>query len=150
MYQLLLFIHIVCAVIWVGGAFYVQLLAIRVTRSGDPIEVPRLARHVEAIGTRVFVPAAIILFLAGAAMTAQAWSFTQTWIAIAIVLWLLSALSASLYAAPRAKRAATLFETEGPTSVGGLELTRRIFIVSRVELVSFAIIIALMVFKPGV
>ena len=59
MYQLLLFIHIVCAVIWVGGAIYAQLLALRVTRSPDPSELPHLARHIEHIGTRVFLPAAV-------------------------------------------------------------------------------------------
>lgn len=149
MYQLLLYIHIVCAVIWVGGSFYVQLLALRVTRSEDPAEVPRLARNVEAIGTRVFVPAATLLFIAGAVMTAQRWSFGQTWIAVAIALWVLSAISGAVYIAPRAKRAAALFETEGPTSAAGRELTQRIFIVSRLELVSFAIILALMVWKPG-
>ena len=54
MYQLLLFVHIVCAVIWVGGAVYAQLLALRVRRSPDPSELPNLARHIEYIGSRVF------------------------------------------------------------------------------------------------
>src|SRR5262245_30957518 len=34
MYQLLLYVHIICAVIWVGGAFVSQILAIRITCSG--------------------------------------------------------------------------------------------------------------------
>jgi len=149
-YQLLLYVHIVCAVIWVGGAAYVQLLAARVTRSDDPAEVPQLARHVEALGTRVFVPAAALLLLSGAAMTYQAWSFGQGWIVVSIALWLLSAVAGALYLAPRAKRAAELFETEGPTSPAALGLTQRLFLVSRLELISFAVVIALMVFKPGI
>jgi len=75
MYQLLLYVHIICAVIWVGGAVYAQLLAYRVARSPDPAELPQLARHIEFIGTRVFLPAALLLFIAGTAMTLQAWSF---------------------------------------------------------------------------
>jgi uncharacterized membrane protein len=147
-YQLLLYIHIVCAVIWVGGAFYAQLLALRVIRSDDPDETPRLARHIEAIGSRVFVPAAVVLLIAGAVMTAQRFSFMDAWIVAAIALWLLSAVAASVYLAPRAKRAAELFETEGPGSEAGLGLVRRLFLVSRLELASFALVIALMVFKP--
>jgi uncharacterized membrane protein len=148
-YQLLLFIHVICAVIWVGGAFYAQLLAFRVTRSPDPAELPRLARHIEYIGTRVFLPAAVLLFVAGTAMTLQAWSFGQTWIAVSVALWVLSAVVGAVYLGPRVKRAAELFEAEGPTSQAGRGLLDRLFLVSRLELVGFAVIIALMTFKPG-
>jgi uncharacterized membrane protein len=110
MYELLLFVHIVCAVIWVGGAAYAQLLAYRVSRSPDPSELPRLARHIEIIGARVFTPAAILLFVAGVGMTLQAWSFGQTWIAVSVALWILSALLGAAYLGPRVKRAAELFE----------------------------------------
>ena len=149
MYQLLLYVHIVCAVIWVGGAVYAQLLAVRVSRSEDPAELPRLARHIESIGSRVFMPAAILLFLAGAGMTIQAWSFGQAWIAISIGLWIASAAAGAIYLAPRARRVAALFDAEGPKSVAGRTILARMFLVSRLELVSFGVIIALMVLKPG-
>lgn len=149
MYNLLLFVHIVCAVIWVGGAFYAQLLAYRVTRSPDPSDLPKLARHIEYLGSRVFLPAALLLFVAGAAMTVQAWSFGQIWIAVSVALWVLSALLGAVYLGPRVKRAAELFETEGPTSQAGRALLDRLFLVSRLELIGFAVIIALMTFKPG-
>ncbi len=149
MYQLFLYVHIVSAVIWVGGSFYVQLLALRASRSDDPGELPRLGRNVEYLGTRVFIPASLLLLASGAVMTVQAWRFEQFWIAAAIALWVLSAVAGSVYLAPRSKRAAELFETEGPMSAAGRALTNRVFLVSRLELVSFAVIIGLMVFKPG-
>lgn len=149
MYQVLVFIHIVCAIIWVGGAFFAQLLALRVQRSTDPNELPRFGRNVEFLGTRVFLPASIILFIAGFVMVLQAWSFGQLWISVSMGLWLLSALLGSLYIGPRTKRIAELFETEGPTSTGARQLLDKVFLVSRLELVSFAAIVALMVFKPG-
>ena len=46
-----------------GGALYAQLLALRVSRSDDPLELPRLGRNIEYIGSRVFMPAAILLFV---------------------------------------------------------------------------------------
>jgi uncharacterized membrane protein len=149
MYQLFLYLHVMCAVIWVGGAVYAQLLAIRVARSPDPSELPQLARHVEFIGARVFAPAALLLFVSGAAMTLQAWAFGQTWIAISVALWVLSAVVGAVYLGPRVKRAAELFEAEGPTSQAARELIDRMFLVSRLELIGFAVIIALMTFKPG-
>ncbi|HEX9738963.1 MAG TPA: DUF2269 family protein [Candidatus Limnocylindria bacterium] len=149
MYELLVYVHIVSAVIWVGGAVYVQLLAMRVGGSDDPAELPRIARHFESLGSRVFVPAALLIIITGAVMTAQMWSFGQLWIAVSIALWVLSALAGALILAPGSKRAATLFEAEGPSSAAGRRVIGRLFLVSRLELMSFAVIIALMVFKPG-
>ena len=148
MYELVKYVHILCAVVWVGGAVYAQLLAIQVGKSTDPGDLPKLGRHIEFLGTRVFLPASMLLFVAGVIMTTQRWAFQQTWISIAIVLWLFSALVGSLYLGPRSKRVAQLFEADGPTSVAGHALLARLFLVSRVELVSFLVIIALMVAKP--
>lgn len=149
MYQLLLYVHIVSAVIWVGGAFAIQALAVVVSRSDDPTELPRLGRNLEIIGSRVFAPAAIVLFLAGAVMTVQNFSFGRTWIAVSVGLWILSAVAGAVYLGPGAKRVVALFEAEGPSSVAARQLIGRLFLVTRLELISFGVVIALMVFKPG-
>ena len=149
MYEVLLYVHIVCAVIWVGGGFFAQLLALRVQRSTDPSDLPKFGRNVEFLGMRVFLPASILLFIAGAAMVAQRWAFGDLWVSISMGLWLLSALAGALYIGPRTKKVSELFEAEGPSSTAARGLLDKVFLVSRLELVSFALIIALMVFKPG-
>jgi uncharacterized membrane protein len=150
MYTVLVYIHIVCAVIWVGGAFFATLLSIRAQRSSDPAILPLIGRQIEYLGMRVFLPASIVLFLAGVAMVIQNYSFGQTWIAVSMGLWLLSVIAGALYIGPRTKRIAELFEAEGPSSPAAREMLGRVFLVGRIELLSFAVIIALMVFKPGV
>ncbi len=149
MYELLKYVHILCAVIWVGGAFYAQLLGIWVERAADPTELSTFARRTEIVGSRVFVPVAALLFISGAVMTAQAWSFGQPWIVVSVALWVLSAAAGAIYLAPRIRRAADLFDREGPASSEARRLIGRLFVVSRLELVSFAVIMALMVTKPG-
>ena len=148
LYQLLVYLHILAGVAWVGGAFYGQLLAVRVTRSPDPTELPRMARHLEVVSTRVFIPASLLIIVTGVAMTLQAWSFGQLWIAVAVALWVLSA-AAGLYVGPRIKRTRELFDAEGAESAAARRLLQGVFLVSRLELLSFAVIIAMMVFKPG-
>ena len=125
MYELVKYVHVLCAVVWVGGAFYAQLLAIRVVRSPDPADVPKVANHIAFLAARVFIPASLLLFAAGIFMTTQRWAFQQAWISIAIVLWLVSVLTGSLYLGPRVQRVARLFESEGPTSVAGRALLDR-------------------------
>jgi len=149
MYHLLLYVHVVSAVVWVGGAFVIQLLAMRAERSTDITEAPRLTRSIEALGNRIFVPAAALLLLSGAAMTVSSWSFGRTWIAVSVALWVVSAVAGAVYIAPRLKRAVQLFDAEGPDSPGARQLLERRFLVSRIELASFAVILALMVFKPN-
>lgn len=149
MYEVLVFVHIACGMIWVGGAVYAQLLTLRAQRSSDPTSLPKIAREVEFLGTRVFLPASILLFIAGLLMVAQRWSFSQLWVSVAMLLWIVSALVGSLYLGPRSKKVGELFEAEGPSSTGGRALLSKLFLVSRLELVSFAIILGLMVWKPG-
>ena len=150
MYNLLLYVHIVCGVLWVGGAVTLQVLGIVASRSKDPTDLPRVGRYAEFVGSRVFIPASIILFIAGVLMVLQAWNFGQLWVAVAVALWIVSALTGAIYLGPTSKKVGQLFETEGPESVAGRARLNRLFMVSRLELVSFAVIIGLMVFKPGV
>ena len=104
MYQVLLYVHIICAVIWVGGAFFSQLPALRVERSTDPDDLPKLGRNLEFLGLRVFLPASIVLFLAGAAMVMQQWGFGQTWVAVSMSLWLLSVIAGAISTSDRERR----------------------------------------------
>jgi hypothetical protein len=68
---------------------------------------------------------------------------------MAVALWVLSAALGGIYVGPRIGRVGQLFDAEGPTSVAARSLLDRLFLVSRLELVSFLVIIGLMVFKPG-
>jgi uncharacterized membrane protein len=147
-YNAIKYIHVISAIIWVGGAFFAQILAIRAQRSTDPAELPRLGAALGELGMKVFLPASIVLFVAGVILTLQRWAFSQLWISIAIVLWLVSAVTGALYLGPQSARIGKLFTAEGPTSIAGRAALARVFIVSRLELVSFAILVFLMIAKP--
>ena len=113
------------------------------------MELPYFGRQAAFIGMRVFLPASIVLFAAGVIMVAQQWSFGQLWVAVSMGLWVVSALVGALYLGPRAGKVAALFASEGPSSSAARAEMGKVFLASRLELLSFAIIIALMVFKPG-
>lgn len=149
MYDVLKYIHILAAVVWVGGALTSQVFAMRAQRSSDPLDLVRMGRWIEYVGLRVFAPASLVLIVAGVLMTIDRWSFGQLWISISLGLWFLSFLVGILYLGPNSKRVAALFEAEGPTSPAGVALRSRLFLLARIELVFFLVIIAMMVFKPG-
>lgn len=148
-YNLIKYVHVICAIIWVGGAFYTQLLAIRAQRSTDPTDLPKLGQTAGELGMKVFLPASILLFIAGLILVAQRWVFSSFWVSISMLLWLGSVLVGALYLGPTGAKVGKLFAAEGPASVAGRAGLARIFLVSRLELVSFAVIVFLMVTKPG-
>ncbi|MGZ5292009.1 MAG: DUF2269 family protein, partial [Actinomycetota bacterium] len=106
---------------------------------------------VEWIGMRVFAPASGLLLVFGVWMVIDdpAWDFDQFWIIAAIAMFAYSFLSGLLYLGPQSGKLKTLFETEGPTSPKALSLMRRLFLVSRIELVLLVLIVFDMVLKPG-
>ena len=71
-YNAIKYIHVISAIIWVGGAFFAQLLAIRAQRSMDPVELPKLGAALSELGMKVFLPASIVLFIAGVILTSSA------------------------------------------------------------------------------
>jgi uncharacterized membrane protein len=149
LYLLFVYIHILAAIAWVGGAFILNLLGKRVARSTDPEELPKLGRHIEFFGLRYFLPVSLIVFVAGVVLVTQRWSFSQTWISIAMLLWLISVLLGALYIGPRSKKVAEMFEAQGATSPEARAASARLFMVSRIDVVIFLTILALMVWKPG-
>ncbi len=148
MYEVVLYVHILSAIAWVGGAFFLNLLSTRVTRTGAPEDLPRLGRQIAWFGVRYFLPISIVTFLAGAFMTASRWSFGELWISISMTLWLVSVLLGALYIGPRSGKVAAMFEAEGPTSTAARAAAERLTLVSRIDIVLFLVIVALMVFKP--
>jgi hypothetical protein len=148
-YQLVLYIHILAAIAWVGGAFFVQLLATRINRAGDPTELANFSGQIAWFGLRYFMPASLILFLAGLYMTISNWGFAQPWISISMLLWLTSVVIGAAYIGPRTQKVSELYAAEGPTSTQARAITQRLFVIGRIDIVLFFVIVALMVFKPG-
>ncbi len=97
----------------------------------------------------MFLPASILLFVAGLILVSQRWAFSNLWVSVSMVLWLVSALVGALYLGPTSAKVGATFAAEGPTSVAGRAGLDRLFLVARLELVSFAIVVFMMVVKPG-
>ncbi|MGZ8611660.1 MAG: DUF2269 family protein [Actinomycetota bacterium] len=151
LYDWLKSVHVLLAVIWVGGAIALQVLAVKISRSNDAMRMAAFSGDVEWIGMRVFAPASGLLLVFGVWMVIDdpAWDFDQFWIIAAIAMFAYSFLSGLLYLGPQSGKLKTLFETEGPTSPKALSLMRRLFLVSRIELVLLVLIVFDMVLKPG-
>jgi uncharacterized membrane protein len=144
-YEFFLFVHVSAAVIWLGGAFMFQMYGMVVRRGGDPEEIARFAGRAGPLSERMFVPASLVVILAGIALMINGnWDWDQLWVIFALVTFAASFLTGLLVLGPMAKRIPIV----GPTTPAGQALIERLFTILRVDLSFMYAIIFAMVVKP--
>jgi len=149
-YQWLLTVHILAAVVWVGGAFTLQVMAIRVVRDPDPTRLAAFARDTEVVGMRVFLPASLVLLLFGFWLVHEGnWSLSEGWLTFGLIVIGISIVTGAGFLGPESGRIARVIEAEGPASREARRRINRIFLISRIELVLLLLTVVAMTAKPG-
>jgi uncharacterized membrane protein len=89
LYDWLSFLHIVAAMVWVGGIVALNVLATQVLRSGEPEAVARFTGSLRFLGPLVLAPAVAALFAFGMWMVfdSEAWDFGQGWLQLGLALF---------------------------------------------------------------
>jgi uncharacterized membrane protein len=150
LYEFLKTIHVVGAVIWVGGATAFQVLATRLARADDPDRLAAFGHDAEFVGMRVFFPASMVVLAAGIWMVADSgWNFSDLWIVLGLVGIAFSAIVGATFLGPESGRLATLIEERGAADPEVASRRNRIFMVSRIELAVLLLVVVNMVIKPG-
>lgn len=148
LHEVLLLVHILAAMIWLGGGFMAGALAGRM-KTADPQHRLGYARAMQKISVRVFMPAAIILLGVGIWMVADSdvYGFDQAWISAAMAIVIVAGAMGPLFFKPTIDKGIAAMEAgDGPT-VGAL--MARLGMGSKIALVLEFIAVYLMVFKPG-
>ena len=143
-------VHVLAAVIWIGGGVMIQAYAFRILRTGDARRQADFAKDTEVVSMRLFIPAAWIVLLAGIALMINAdWAWGQNWIVLGLVAFGLSFVLGAGFLGPESGRIAKVIERDGPESPEAQARIRRILVLSRCELVVLVTVIVNMVVKPS-
>jgi len=89
LYDWLLFLHVLAAMVWLGGLVTLTAFGIRTLRSGQPDAVGRFVGSLPVIGPIVLAPASlsVVGFGIWLVLDTDAWDFGQTWVWLALVLF---------------------------------------------------------------
>ena len=148
-YELWLFLHVVAAIVWIGGATAVQVFGILTKRAADPAKTAFFAQNVSWTVMRVFLPASVLVLVAGIGLTENGgWDWGEPFIAAGLVLWAIVSLVAFGYLGRAIGAAGARLTTEGPSPALALRLRNLVWL-SRVLLAVLVVIVFLMTVKPG-
>jgi len=150
LFSLLLLGHILGTVALVGGAFMLQILAVLASRSGAPAELAVLARQAAWIGPRVFLPAAVLIVISGLLMASQlGYGLDEPFLLVGLGVIGVAAVTGPAFLAPESARISRLIAAGGPGHAEARARLRRLFLVSRIELLLLVVAVAGMVLKPS-
>jgi uncharacterized membrane protein len=149
-YDLMLLGHILGSTTLVGGTLLLQVLAMRATRPRAPRgELVALARQAAWVGPRVFLPASAVILATGAGLASQLQvGVDEPFVVIGLVVLLAASATGPAFLAPESRRISHMLAAEGPASSEVERRVRRIFLVSRMELLLLLVALTGMVLRP--
>jgi uncharacterized membrane protein len=142
-------LHVLSALAWVGGGLAITLLVIRTERSGDTNRLLDLGEHADWIGSKVFVPATLVVLATGIAMTINGdLDWGQFWIVFGLVAWVTSAAIGIGYITPKVKRLTSVMSERGPADPEATRLLRNVTLAARIDVAFLLLIVIDMTVKP--
>ena len=149
LYDWLLLLHLLAAMVWFGSVVILTVLSSQVVRSGEPAAVARFLGSLQRFGPLLLAPAmlAVLGFGIWLVVEGELWNFSQTWVTVGITLFAVAFLIGVVFqsrAAIGAQRAA-----EAGNTAEAIRLLRRWSLGMRLILVLLVVATWDMVIKPG-
>jgi uncharacterized membrane protein len=142
-------LHVLSALIWVGGGLAITLLVIRAEQSGDTNRLVDLAEQAGWISRYAFVPSSLLVLATGIAATINGdLDWGQFWIIFGLIAWGTSAAIGIGYITPRVSRLNAILSERGPTDPEALLQLRNITLAARIDLAFLLLIVIDMTVKP--
>ena len=149
LYELLLTLHILAVIIWLGAGFLLAVLVLGAERAGNRLKEAGYHQDVAWLAPRLFIPASLATLLLGIALTVEGnWGFDQAWIVIALAGWAVSFGLGFFYFRPEGERIGALVEQHGPHYPEVERRVRRLNVIDRVQVTILFLVVVDMVLKP--
>ena len=152
MYDFLLTVHVLAAVLWVGGGVTLHILVRRAMAMPDPRATHEAMLQVEWVGQRFYPAFSLFLIVAGILLVTRdegGFEFSDTFIQLGLAGWVISFLIGIGFYEREGKKRAAIVETEGPESPSVAASFRRTAMVNSFELLILVLVVVDMTTKPG-
>jgi len=146
-YEVILFLHIAAAVMWVGAGMLLFVLGLRADRARDDATIVQVLGYAGSLANIYFIPASLATFAFGLIMTIDAWAFDQLWIILGLIGYLATFFTGAVLIGPRAEKLGAEMAERG---VGPAQIVegRKILTIARIDYVVLFLVIFDMAVKP--
>jgi len=142
-------IHVLAAIIWLGGGSAITLLAWRALRAKDNAQLLMIGRQAEWLGTRIFMPASLIVLAMGIVLMHKGgFGYDHFWTLFGLIGWGVSFVVGAAFLGPQSGKLAKLVETRGLDDPEVAARLNRVLSVARTDAVLVLLIAIDMVAKP--
>jgi uncharacterized membrane protein len=150
LHEWLVFLHVLTAMVWVGGLVALIAFGRYILRTGEDVAVARFIASLRVVGPLVLTPAAALVLVFGIwlVLDSDTWTFGQTWIWLSLALLGTAVLVGAVFLS-RAALAAERAAKAGDHAQARQQLRRWSW---GIMLILFLLVVATwnMFFKPGV
>lgn len=149
LYTSMKFVHVLAAIAWVGGGIMLDMMISQARRSGSQSDILMLLAKTERYGKTFFAPSAVLVLVAGIVMAAIGGIMAAPWVSFGFLGVFISAGLGMGYLTPKSGQLRQMIEARGMQDPEAVALGSRMMLVSRIDLVLLVLVVAAMVFKPG-
>ena len=146
--DILKFLHVFFAIVWVGGGVMFQFLLAR-AKSVGPEMVGHFNSLAEWTSNRVFMPASFLTLGFGiATVIAGGYEWNEMWINVGFAGFFLSAIIGMAVLGPTSKKMKALVAERGPNDPVVTHMGRRLDLFGKIDLIILIAVVFMMVTKP--
>lgn len=144
LYPLLKLVHVLAAILWVGGGLTIIIMTL--TAGRDPDRILGTIGIMARLGNVLFTPASLLTVISGATLVfAGAWG-AQPWIVAALATVFVTFGVGALYLGPTGGAISAM--AAGGDRSGALALAQTLFRVARIDQTLQVTVVVLMILKP--
>jgi hypothetical protein len=150
-YKTFMTIHVLSAIVWLGGGFLITAQAERAKQAKNDEDLVAVANSADLWATHLFIPVALVLLLCGFGMIGTGHlGFSHPFIVVGLAGWAVSFAVGVGFLRPQSglvkQLAASSNGAVTPEIVGRVD---RILMVARIDMVILLAVAAIMVIQPG-
>ena len=149
--EFLLTVHLLAAIIWLGGSCMLLILGHYMKRTGSIQSRVDYTRMTEKVGSVVFTSASILVIVAGSLLVNEfeGFDYDQAWIMIGYAGWFVSFLLGVGFYPREGKRREKVIESAGFDDPGVEISVNRVLTVAAADTAIITLVLLAMTTKPG-
>lgn len=149
LFSLFVLLHVICAILWVGGGFVLIYAYEVMARKRGPKPAMGVVEVVAMLGPTFFVPVSVLTLVFGAAAAWFGPGFSQLWVILGLLGFAATFLTGLLLIKPRAEALSAMAARMGETDPTVTASAATLLTIVRFDYVVLFVVIATMVLKPS-